>query len=118
MDRVPIRGHRAWPGALCRAAASGRGRRHRFGWGGQRVLLAGHSLGGTLAAIFAALHPDRVRGLVLLEAPAKFGRAAGAFAPLVAVAPCAGALRAILGDVPGSFLDIASIAASPASFVW
>ena len=86
--------------------------------GGQRVLLAGHSLGGTLAAIFATLNPDRVRGLVLLEAPAKFGRAAGAFAPLVAVAPWAGALWAILGDVPGSFLDIASIAASPASFVW
>jgi pimeloyl-ACP methyl ester carboxylesterase len=29
-----------------------------------------------LAAIFATLHPDRVRGLVLLEAPAKFGPAA------------------------------------------
>jgi polyhydroxyalkanoate synthase len=34
--------------------------------GGERVLLAGHSLGGTLAAIFATLNPDRVRGLVLL----------------------------------------------------
>ena len=33
------------------------------------VLLGGHSLGGTLAAVFAALHPGRVRGLMLVEAP-------------------------------------------------
>jgi polyhydroxyalkanoate synthase len=97
------------PAALDVVAAAG---------GGRRVLLAGHSLGGTLAAICAALYPDRVRGLVLLEAPVKFGAAAGAFAPLLAAAPPAGALRAILGDVPGSFLDLASVMASPASFLW
>jgi polyhydroxyalkanoate synthase subunit PhaC len=45
--------------------------------GQMRVVLAGHSLGGTLAAIFPSLHPERVRGLALLEAPTKFGRDAG-----------------------------------------
>jgi polyhydroxyalkanoate synthase subunit PhaC len=82
------------------------------------VVLAGHSLGGTLAAIFAALHPNRVRGLVLIEAPLAFGTGAGAFAPLVAAAPHSSWLRAILGDVPGSFLDVASVVAAPDTFVW
>jgi polyhydroxyalkanoate synthase len=86
--------------------------------GERRVLLAGHSLGGTLAAIFATLHPDRVRGLLLLEAPAKFGREAGAFASLLAMAPPASALRAAFGDVPGSVLNVASVAAAPATFIW
>jgi polyhydroxyalkanoate synthase len=36
-------------------------------------LLAGHSLGGTFAAIFASLWPERVGGLVLLDAPLAFG---------------------------------------------
>jgi poly[(R)-3-hydroxyalkanoate] polymerase subunit PhaC len=40
------------------------GQRHAF--------LAGHSLGGTFAAIFASLHPACVRGLVGLEAPLAF----------------------------------------------
>ena len=79
------------------------------------VVLAGHSLGGTLAAIFAALHPDRVRALVLLEAPMRFGAAAGVFAPLVATTS-AGLIRDVFGAIPGSFLDVASAAASPRSF--
>jgi pimeloyl-ACP methyl ester carboxylesterase len=32
----------------------------------QQVVLVGHSLGGAVVARVAALHPDRVRGLVLL----------------------------------------------------
>ncbi|HKW54989.1 MAG TPA: alpha/beta fold hydrolase, partial [Stellaceae bacterium] len=84
--------------------------------GGQRVMLAGHSLGGTLAAIFAALHPRRVRALVLLESPLRFGPAAGAFAPLVATTP-ARPIRDLFGAVPGSFLDAASAAAAPESFI-
>ena len=83
------------------------------------ALLAGHSLGGTLAAIFAALHPKRVRGLALLEAPIRFGRNAGAFAPVLALAPDAGAITAALGggNVPGSFIDLVSVAADPVTFV-
>jgi polyhydroxyalkanoate synthase len=82
------------------------------------IILAGDSLGGTLAAIFAALHPEAVRRLVLLEAPLCFGPDAGALAALVARAPHAGAIRAALGRVPGSFLDAVSLAAAPDTFHW
>lgn len=34
-----------------------------------RPILLGHSLRGTLATIFAILHPDRPAGLVTLSAP-------------------------------------------------
>ncbi len=74
--------------------------------GQPRAYLAGHSIGGTLAAIFAALHPERVQALVLLEAPLHFAADAGAFAPLVATAPGIGSLATKLGNVPGSFLDL------------
>ena len=32
-----------------------------------RAILVGHSMGGTVASLFAGLRPDRVRGLVLLD---------------------------------------------------
>jgi pimeloyl-ACP methyl ester carboxylesterase len=38
----------------------------RFGWG--RATLLGHSLGGTLASLFAAAYPERVEALLLVEA--------------------------------------------------
>jgi polyhydroxyalkanoate synthase len=84
--------------------------------GRREVVLAGHSLGGTLAAIFAARRPDRVRGLLLVEAPLRFGPHAGAFAPLVAAAPHARAVTAGQGSVPGSFLNVASGLAAPLTF--
>jgi pimeloyl-ACP methyl ester carboxylesterase len=37
-----------------------------FGW--QRIDLLGHSLGGTLASLFAALYPERTGDLLLVEA--------------------------------------------------
>jgi polyhydroxyalkanoate synthase len=83
--------------------------------GHSRVILAGHSLGGTLAAIFAALHPDRLRGLVMLEAPTKFGKDTGPlgrFAPMPTID-----IDDASGTIPGAFLDLISIAASPMSFV-
>ena len=82
-----------------------------------QTFLAGHSLGGTLAAIFAALHPERVRGLILLGAPLQFGADAGAFAPLVELAPRAQRLTAGRHNVPGSFLNTVSVLASPSSFL-
>ncbi|HYH22471.1 MAG TPA: alpha/beta fold hydrolase [Azospirillum sp.] len=89
--------------------------------GAGRVLLAGHSLGGTLAAIFAAGHPDRVSALLLLEAPLAFGAAAGDLAAMVAKAPPADALLDGASSVPGSMLTNASVRAAPDAFsreVW
>lgn len=84
--------------------------------GTDRVTLIGHSLGGTLAAIFAARHPKSVAGVMLLEAPLHFGPGTGAFAPMVQQAPdTAWALRMPRG-VPGSFLNSVSATASPRSF--
>ncbi len=85
---------------------------------GETPVLVGHSLGGTLAAIFAARHPEEARGLVLLEAPLHFGSDAGAMAPLVAMSPDARWVKDAFGVVPGSFLDLASTTASPRSFLF
>ena len=61
-------------------------------------VLAGHSLGGTFAAILAALHPERARGLVLVDAPLAFGPdRGGPLARAVAAAPHARVLRAVAG---------------------
>ncbi len=79
--------------------------------------LAGHSLGGTLIALFAALRPERVRDLVLIEAPLAFADRAGRFAPWVAAAPDAGRVADRMGTVPGSFLNLASAAAAPDAFL-
>lgn len=82
------------------------------------VVIAGHSLGGVLAAIFACLHPERLRGLLLLEAPLHFGADAGNFAPLVAAVPDSRPIREALGNIPGSFLNFASLIAAPRAFQW
>lgn len=68
-----------FPAAAVKAIAAETGRRE--------VQLAGHSLGGTFAAIFAALHPERVRGLILIDAPLAFGATGGPLARAVAAAP-------------------------------
>ena len=82
------------------------------------MLLAGHSLGGTLAAILAALHPARTRGLVLVEAPLRFGVGAGALGTLVAATPWGPeAARDILGVVPGSMISALGVAADPIEFL-
>lgn len=78
--------------------------------------LAGHSLGGLLASMYACLHPDRVNALVLLESPLHFGANAGSFAPLVASVPDTKPMAEAFGDVPGSFLNSVSAAAAPHAF--
>ena len=84
--------------------------------GARHVAMAGHSLGGTLAAICAARRPERVAALALLEAPLGFGAAAGSFAPLVAATPAATLAHLARGGVPGAFLDVVSAAADPREF--
>jgi len=87
--------------------------------GSAAALLAGHSLGGTLAAIFASLRPERVRGLVLIEAPLAFGVSeAGLLARGIEAMPHARELRAFAGSpVPGSFLGFLAISALPQTFL-
>jgi polyhydroxyalkanoate synthase len=82
--------------------------------GGEAVTLVAHSLGGLFAAIFSALHPDRVNGLVLLASPLHFGLEAGIFGPMVTDLD----LRDLPESVPGSFLSATSFRASPATFGW
>jgi polyhydroxyalkanoate synthase len=76
-------------------------------------ILVGHSLGGTLAAITAAVDTPLVSKLVLIEAPLKFGEQTGALEPIVLSSPAVP-----LGSVPGSLLDLAGVAAAPDEFVF
>jgi pimeloyl-ACP methyl ester carboxylesterase len=59
------------------------------------AVLAGHSLGGTFATIFAARHPERVLALILLEAPLSFSGDAGVIADLIRVGPVTESLRKV-----------------------
>ncbi len=47
--------------------------------GTEKVNLFGYCLGGTLAAIYAALHPDKIRNLMIMAGPIDFGEKYGAF---------------------------------------
>ncbi|RFA30532.1 hypothetical protein CAI21_05660 [Alkalilimnicola ehrlichii] len=82
----------------------------------KRVFLAGHSLGGTLAALFASVQPQALDALALLEAPVNF--AGGAFSQALARAPHVGDWAGDIATVPGSLLNIASIASAPGAFVF
>lgn len=86
--------------------------------GEQGALLVAHSLGGVLATIFSGLHPERVRGLLLLEAPLHFDPQADQLAAMVAEVSAARQLARELGNVPGSLLSAASAAAAPEAFRW
>ncbi|MBS0517967.1 MAG: alpha/beta hydrolase [Proteobacteria bacterium] len=95
--------------AECVAASS---RRHAT----VRPFLAGHSLGGTLAAISGTLAPGSIQGLMLLGAPLSFQPASSPFRDaLVSLVP-SGFSDSIL--YPGSLLSHVSALASPDTFVW
>ncbi len=83
---------------------------------GQTPILVGHSLGGLLAGIGAALHPRKARALVLLNAPLCFPPRTTALQDLLMRL----ALRGLMASpmVPGSLLSQASVLASPEAFVW
>ena len=78
--------------------------------------LMGHSLGGTLAAICAAIAPATIGGLVLLGSPLCFRPDESTFRDaLVSLVP---EPVSDLEPYPGSILSHASAAASPETFVW
>ena len=84
--------------------------------GGMRPFIIGHSLGGTLAAIFAAFDPPSIRGLVLLSTPLCFAPGSCRFRDaIVAMAPPTISAMEI---VPGSLLSQLSVMASPETFLW
>jgi polyhydroxyalkanoate synthase len=79
--------------------------------------LAGHSLGGTFAAIFAALDPDRVAGLVLVDAPLAFGEHGGSLTRAIKMLPHAHHLRNAIGSpVPGSLINLLAVVTAPEVF--
>lgn len=81
-----------------------------------RPFLIGHSLGGTLAAIFAASAPESLRGLMLLCAPLCFKPGESRFRDaLVSLAP---SNLTEADPFPGSLLSHMSALASPETFVW
>lgn len=84
--------------------------------GGVRPFLIGHSLGGTFAAIHAALAGDTLAGLVLLGAPLSFAPGSSRFRDAV-VSRLPDAVGTI-DVVPGSLLTQLCAQASPDTFIW
>ena len=84
--------------------------------GGVKPLLVGHSLGGTLAALFAALKSDVIRGLVLLSAPLCFQPETSRFRDALVTLVPSGLVAT--EPFPGSLLSHMSAMASPDTFIW
>jgi polyhydroxyalkanoate synthase len=93
--------------AIAEAARIGRG---------TRPLLMGHSLGGTLAAIYAAFRPDSIDRLCLLSAPICFAPGQSPFRDAIIQLTPAEIPEAV--PFPGSLLSAISAAAAPRTFVW
>ncbi|RDD61946.1 alpha/beta hydrolase [Ferruginivarius sediminum] len=83
--------------------------------GGAKPFLIGHSLGGTLAAVHAAMHPHRLAGLVLLGTPLCFAPGSSRFRD--ALVSMAGPLAWNADPVQGSLVSQLSALASPGTFV-
>ena len=84
--------------------------------GGVQPFIMGHSLGGTLAAIFAAFAPESIRGLVLLGTPLCFEPGSSRLRDgIVSIVPSS---FADMDVVPGSLLSQLCALASPETFVW
>jgi polyhydroxyalkanoate synthase len=81
-----------------------------------RPVLAGHSLGGTLAAVHASVAPQKVDGLLLLETPLRFEAGIGAVESLVASLPSAGMLAGGRASLSGSEISLGGYLAAPETF--
>jgi polyhydroxyalkanoate synthase len=86
--------------------------------GDPRPIVAGHSLGGILAAVHSALYPDAVRATIVLESPLHVDPASCCFAPLVKATPDARQIADKFRQVPGVFLNMMSAIAEPHAFQW
>ena len=83
---------------------------------GVQPFIMGHSLGGTMAAIFAAFAPESIRGLVLLGTPLCFEPASSRLRDgIVSIVPSP---FPDMDVVPGSLLSQLCALASPETFVW
>ena len=96
--------------AVCRAAMVADG-------AGAAPIVAGHSLGGILAAIHSALYPQDVAATIVLESPLHV-EAQSCFAPLVNATPDARRIAQSFRQVPGVFLNMMSALAEPHAFQW
>lgn len=81
-----------------------------------KPFIIGHSLGGTLAAMFCAMSHSSAKGLILLSAPLCFRPGVSRFGDAIASMD----LPAISARelVPGSLLSQMSTLASPGTFFW
>lgn len=85
--------------------------------GTSQTFLIGHSLGGILSAIYSALHPSRVRGLVLLEAPIAFEEDSGPVKAVATASLPAFSLTDQVGNVPGISMNGLGVLAAPGEFI-
>ncbi len=85
---------------------------------GAEPVIAGHSLGGILAAVHSCLYPERLRATILLESPLHFRHDACCFKRLVTATPDARRIADTFGQVPGVFLNTMSALAEPQAFQW
>ena len=86
--------------------------------GAERMVIAGHSLGGVLAAIYSCMHPDKVSATILLESPLHFEPTTCCFYRLVKATPHARDIADTFNHVPGAFLNMMSAMAEPHAFQW
>ena len=83
---------------------------------GNAPFLIGHSLGGALAAIYAGLDPQRIRGLVLIGAPVCFRSQSREFRDAVAIQTAPASTGTPV--VPGCAISFFSALTMPQTFVW
>lgn len=85
---------------------------------GVPLVVGGHSLGGQLAALFAALHPSSFTGLVLVASGSPFWRMFPR-GPLIRIAyGAAPVLAALRGHLPGRWLGFAGNEARGVTVDW
>ncbi|MCX8175629.1 MAG: class III poly(R)-hydroxyalkanoic acid synthase subunit PhaC [Candidatus Bathyarchaeota archaeon] len=81
-----------------------------------KVTLHGYCLGGTLSTIYAALHPEKVKNLVIQATPIKFDIEGTINLWAKHINP--DKIVDALGNAPGFFLNVAFLMANPINLVY